>query len=217
VPRLNLDLPPTIPLPDLARRAINDILRRIADVIAQPSKLEQTMDAGSNRISNLADAREPGDALSMRFADRRYRRYRRTGDSNIESEGEDDGGRRRIKATLYPGEAGFLPMPIRRNEIATPVEAYITAETTGGDDTTIDVLYSVEDETVAPVDRVWLSLFPSGSANKLILPADQERRAAPLQVFASPLPRLGRYAMLKPDVVTDSASGVVVVIVFEVR
>lgn len=74
MPRLNLEIPATASTIEELRRAANESLRRIAEQLGAPMRLEADADASGYRLVNLGDSREGADALNMRTADRRFPR-----------------------------------------------------------------------------------------------------------------------------------------------
>jgi len=105
MPQLNLEIPPSAATLDEMRRAMNESLRRIAEQIGSPMRLEADADAGGFRMMNLGDAREGADALNLRMADRRFPR------STAASGGGVSGGGSTSTATSG-GDASMLVLTV---------------------------------------------------------------------------------------------------------
>lgn len=108
MPQLNLEIPPSAErsIEDM-RRAMNEILRRIAEQLGAPVRLEADADAGGYRLVNLGDSREGADALNQRTADRRFPRASAAGSSG--GGGAAAGG---STSTTSGGDASMLVLTV---------------------------------------------------------------------------------------------------------
>jgi hypothetical protein len=205
-----ISLAPTESIDDL-RRSVEQSVNHTIELVNRETVIGP-LSMNGNRITDMRKGVRSNDAVTLKQLKDNVggisRRFPPSG-----------GGTRYLKLTFELNEpftvsnnvTPHLELPIRSNETATAIEAYLNLKNVGGASFTVDIKASIDYGTATPATRTWTSLNTGG----FTLTATLDQIYPPSTTFTNPGP-FSQGAKYRCDILAASGSVGVCVVVFKI-